>query len=51
MATVPNKDGQDQFSADVHVYRPSEIISTKVGATVKPPAGAVAAGKPPVAPA
>lgn len=50
MAIVPNKDGQDQFT-DVHVYRPSEIISSKVGATVKPPAGAVAAGKPAVPPA
>lgn len=51
MALVPNKDGQDVFAPDVHVYRPSEIISSKVGATIKPPAGAVAAGKPPVAPA
>lgn len=51
MATVPNKDGQDQFSVDVHVYTPREVLSTKVGATIKPPAGNSAAGKPPVAPA
>lgn len=51
MATVPNKDGQDNFGVDVHVYTPREIHSAKVGSTIKPPAGAVAAGKPPVAPA
>jgi hypothetical protein len=48
VATVPNKDGQDQFPPDVHVYTPAEMRSSKVGATLKLPAGAGTSGKPPV---
>lgn len=50
MATVPNKDGQDQFT-DTHVYTPREVLSAKVNAAIKPPAGNSSAAKPPLAPA
>lgn len=50
MAIVPNKDKVAPAYNDVHVYRPSEIASTKVATTVKLPPGNVSAIKPPVTP-
>jgi hypothetical protein len=36
MATVINKDGQDQFGQEVHVLKPNDLVKTSITAKTRP---------------
>jgi hypothetical protein len=36
MATVINKDGQDQFGTEVHVLKPNDVLKSNITAKTRP---------------